>query len=181
MMNVTALVQLKAFARQEGLFLALLWFASFLLMVYVPSSSWGLLLAVSTPFFVGWRLGAFRNHALGGSISFRRGLAFAWYTFFYATLLFAVLQYVYLRYFDHGTLLGMLNDSVGLLEKAYKAENIPADQTLAYMRQGAEMVGLMSPIQLAFVFMMQTLFAGTLLSLPIALFCRKPHPANPSR
>ena len=50
MINVVALVQVKAFARQEGVFLALLWIASFLLMVYTPSSSWGNLLAISTPF-----------------------------------------------------------------------------------------------------------------------------------
>lgn len=178
MLNVTALVQVKAFARQEGLFLALIWFASFLLMVYIPSSSWGFLMALSTPFFVGWRLGHFKTYALDGSISFRRGLAFSWYTFFYATLLFTVLQYVYLRFFDHGALINMLQNSITTLEQAYKAENIQSDPTLTYMKQGMEAMGMLSAIQLAFAFMVQTLFLGTLMSFPIALFCKSAKQRN---
>ena len=59
MINVTALVQLKAFARQDGVILALTWIASFILMIYTPQYSYGNLLALSTPFIVGWRLCAF--------------------------------------------------------------------------------------------------------------------------
>ena len=86
MINVTALVQLKAFARQDGVILALTWIASFILMIYTPQYSYGNLLALSTPFIVGWRLCAFRNYALDGKISFRRGFAYSCYTFFYASL-----------------------------------------------------------------------------------------------
>ena len=38
MNNITALVQLKAFARQYGVFVALLWTVSFLAVVLVPTS-----------------------------------------------------------------------------------------------------------------------------------------------
>lgn len=173
MMDVTALVQVKAFARQEGVFLALIWLASFLFMVYVPASSWGFLMAVSTPFFVGWRLGQFRSYALNGVISFRRGLAFSWYTFFYAILLFAVFQYVYFRYFDHGALLAMLHNNIATIEASYKAQGMAADENVAYLKEGTELIGMMSPIHLSFIFMMQNLIIGTLLSLPIAFFCKK--------
>ena len=173
MINVVALVQVKAFARQEGLFLALLWIASFLLMIYMPMSSWGSLMALSTPFFVGWRLSSFRNDALQGTISFKRGLAFSCYTFFYASLIFAVAQFIYFRYFDHGAMLSMLSTNVTTLQQAYKTSGIDDTETLKYMKDGMEMIGMMSPIQIVFVFMMQNLFIGSLLSLPIAFFCKK--------
>lgn len=108
MINVIALIQLRAFARQYGFFLFLLWMASFVAYFTNPASSWGSLLAMSTPFVVGWFLVRFRNGALDGHISFRRGLVFSFYTFFYASLLFAVAQYVYFRFFDNGALLSMM-------------------------------------------------------------------------
>ena len=90
MINVISLIQLKAFARQDGFLLFLLWIASFALIVHDPASSWGSLLAMATPFFVGWLLVKFRDYALQGVISFRRALAFSVFTFFYASMLFAV-------------------------------------------------------------------------------------------
>ena len=72
MINIAALVQLKAFARQDGVFVALLWTASFLAVVLAPTSSWGSLLAMGTPFLVGYLLMRFRNGVLDGVISFRR-------------------------------------------------------------------------------------------------------------
>lgn len=173
MLNVTTLVQVKAFARQEAVFLALLWLASFLLMVYVPSSPWGSLMALSTPFFVGWRLNSFRDYALDGVISFKWGFVFSWYTFLYAALLFAIAQYVFFRYFDHGTFLGLLDSNIEAWRAAYKNNNMADDRMMAYMQDGKGIVSMMSPIQLSFVFMMQNLFLGTLLSAPVALFCKK--------
>lgn len=176
MMNVSALVQVKAFARQDGVFLALLWLCSFLLMVLAPASSLGGLLALATPFFVGWLLVRFRNHALGGFISFRRGLAFSWFTFFYASLLFAVAQYVYFRYFDHGAMMGMLVTSIKALEEVYRANGAATARQLGELRQAMTLVGQLSPIELAFIFMMQNIFSGAVLGFPIALVCRRaPH------
>lgn len=169
MINVVALVQLKAFARQDGFFLFLLWAASFMAIVMNPTSSWGTLLAVATPFFVGWLLVRFRNYALDGVISFRRALVFCLYTFFYASLLFAVGQYVYFRFFDHGSLLTMLMNSMKTLEPMYKAQGISLNE----LRQSLTMIGELSPIEVSFVFMMQNFMVGLILSFPIALFAHR--------
>ena len=98
-----ALVQLKAFARQDGAILWLLWTASFVGLIIDPAASWGSLFAFLTPFIVGWRLIKFRDEALDGAISFRRGYAYCWYVFFYGALLFAIEQYLYFCYLDNGT------------------------------------------------------------------------------
>lgn len=176
MINVVALVQLKAFARQDGFFLFLLWAASFAATVMNPMSSWGTLLAIATPFFVGWLLVRFRNYALDGKISFRRALAFSFYTFFYASLLFAVGQYVYFRFFDHGSLLTMLMDSMKVLAPMYQAQGI----SLGELQHSLAMIGQLSPIEVAFIFMMQNFLIGFILSFPIALFTqRKTTPRRP--
>ena len=77
-MNMTisqALIQLKAFARQDGAIVALTWTASFALTLLSSQTPYGSLLAIATPFIIGWRLIKFRNYALDGIISFRRALA----------------------------------------------------------------------------------------------------------
>ena len=85
-------IQLKAFARQDGALTGLLWTLAFVLAMKVPEGPWGNLLALSSPFFVGWRLINFRNSALNRVISFRRAFAYTVYTFFYASLIFAITQ-----------------------------------------------------------------------------------------
>lgn len=164
MINVTALIQLKAFARQDGFLLFLLWIASFAVIVNNPASSWGSLLAMATPFYVGYLLARFRNFALDGVISFRRALAFSLYTFFYASLLFAVAQFVYFRYLDNGTFMTMLLTSVKALEPVYRAQGI----SLSELQQSLSMIGQLTPVETAFIFMMQNILIGTLLSFPIA-------------
>ncbi len=164
MINVTALIQLKAFARQDGFLLFLLWMASFAVIVNNPASFWGSLLAMATPFYVGYLLARFRNYALYGFISFRRALAFSLYTFFYASLLFAVAQFVYFRYLDHGTFLAMLTASMKTLEPFYRAQGISVSE----LQQSLAMIGQLTPIETAFVFMMQNILIGAVLSFPIA-------------
>ena len=169
MINVIALIQLRAFARQYGFFLFLLWMASFVAYFTNPASSWGSLLAMSTPFVVGWFLVRVRNGALDGHISFRRGLVFSFYTFFYASLLFAVAQYVYFRFFDNGALLSMMLATVKQLESVYKANGMSLNE----LRQSINAIGQLSPIEIAFVFMMQNFLFGLIMSFPIALICQR--------
>ena len=167
------LVQLKAFARQYGVALALLWTASFLSVIFAPASVLGSLLALSTPIVVGWFLVRFRNSALDGHISFRRGFAFSCYTFFYASLIFAAIQFVYLRFFDHGAFMAMLGESVKTMQDVYRTQGAAAMQAVDQMKHTISIVGQLSPLQLTFVIMMDNILMGALLSLPIAYACRR--------
>ncbi len=169
MWNLEALIQVKAFARQYGLVLTALWVASFLAIMYAPRTPLGSFLAVASPFLVGYLLVRFRNYALNGVISFRRGLTFSWYTFFYASLLFAVFQYIFFRYLDQGTMMTMLLSSVKALEPIYLENGI----SKAELDAGVSAIGQLSPIQLAFIFMIQNMFFGMIASFPIAFFARR--------
>lgn len=174
MINVLALIQVRAFARQDGFFLFLVWAASFLAVVNAPTSSWGSLLALSTPFFVGWRLVSFRNYALDGVISFRRALVYTFYTFFYASLLFAVAQFIYFRFFDGGQLIASVKGAIDQLAPAYEASGISVGQ----LQQSIDAIASLTPIELSFIFMMQNFFFGIILSFPIAAVCQRSKPNN---
>lgn len=164
-----ALVQLKAFARQDGAILWLLWTASFVGLIIDPAASWGSLFAFLTPFIVGWRLIKFRDEALDGAISFRRGYAYCWYVFFYGALLFAIEQYLYFCYLDNGTFATLLMQTSKTLEEVYKAEGLG----IAEIKEAMDMMSKLKPIQFSFLFLMQNILTGTILSLPIAAICAR--------
>ena len=172
-----ALTQLKAFARIDGAIVAALWTASFVATLLSPTSAIGSTLALATPFMVGARTISFRDHALDGVISVRRGAAHAWFTVAYASILFAVVQYAYFRFFDHGSFAAMITEAGKTLTLAYKAQGMDT-KTLT---ESIDMLAGLTPIQYALLFMSQNLCVGTLLCLPIALVCRRSVPRRPKR
>lgn len=169
MIRIEDFIQLKAFARQDGLLLSLLWTASFALIVYMPASAMGNILAIITPLFVAWRLRIFREYALGGIISMRRAYGYSAYTFVYASLVFAIVQYLYFKFLDHGTFFTTLQASATALENAYSQAGVSTDDLKTTLKLMQEL----SPINWAFIFMMQNILTGVIVGLPIAVMCRR--------
>lgn len=169
MVSQEALVQLKAFARQDGAILAVVWLASMWCLFKWTESTWGPLLMLSTPFFIVWRLKSFRDYALDGEISFRRGLAFSCYVFFYASLLFALGQYLYFRFLDNGAFLTLLGQTVEAMKPVYLQNGIKEQELATAM----ELVKQMKPTEWIFTFMTNNLFIGAIVSPLIALICKR--------
>lgn len=160
-------MQLKAFARQDGMMLAMLWIASFACMTVIPAGAFGNLLA--TPFFVVWRLIQFRDKVLDGTASFRRSFAFAFYVFVYASLVFALAQFAYFRFLDGGAFASAIGESLRLLAPVCEQNGISKAQIDDYMR----LVSMFTPVQWAFIFLMQNLAIGAVVSVPIAAVCKR--------
>ena len=122
-MTAPEYVQLKAYARQDGFFLALLWIASFASYIMGLSNQIlamaAILMAVMSPFFVANRLKKFRDEGREGVISFGRSYAYTIFVFFYGAVLLAVAQYLYFAYLDNGYLVNsfarMMNTDEGRL------------------------------------------------------------------
>lgn len=169
MINVVNLIQLKAFARQDALLLALLWAASFACIMMLQAGLVGNLLALATPFLVGYRLAAFRNGALDGLISFRRAYAYCTYTFLYASLIFALVQFAYFQFLDKGTFAQLITETMRLMSPVYEQNGISKTE----IKQSIDMITQITPIQWAFTFMMQNLFIGAIVSLPIAMIGKR--------
>ncbi|MDD7462394.1 MAG: DUF4199 domain-containing protein [Prevotella sp.] len=169
-MNIAdALRQLKAFARQDGVVLWLVWLVSFAMMRYAPQMALGNLLALSTPLVVMWRLKVFRTDALEGVISYRRAWVYSMYVFFYASILFAVTQYAYFRFLDNGVFVGSMVSTMD----AFAPNYMQMGMTQQELGQTKELLLALTPIELSFLFMMQNLFLGGLMSLFIAAFGMK--------
>ena len=149
MISPDTLIQLKAFARQDGLFLSLFWTASFAMTMMAPQSIWGNVLAMATPFFMGWRTTLFRD--------------------FYASLVFALVQYVYFRFLDNGTFMGIMSDGVKVIEDLYKQQGLNTSE----ITQSLETMRSISPVQWAFMMMLQNITIGSLLALPVAAICKR--------
>ena len=157
-----SLKQLKAFARQDGAILALVWIVSFLFTMLLPQSAMGNILTFSTPFVVTWRLRTFRDYALDGQISYRRALAYSWYTFVYASLL-------YIRFYDSISLVTMMCNSIKAFGATYEQMGINETQ----MQESAKLLTSLTPMELTFLFFTQNVFIGCILSLITAAFGMK--------
>ncbi|MBF1082003.1 MAG: DUF4199 domain-containing protein, partial [Prevotellaceae bacterium] len=85
------------------------------------------------------------------------------------SLLFAVIQFAYLRFFDNGTLNILLSNGIKALEPMYRQQGMTVKE-IANIR---ELILNFSPVEKSFIFMMQNLFIGFVMSLPLALICRR--------
>lgn len=168
-MSPIEFLQLKGFARQEGTFLGLIWIASFACYIGEFSSPTlgmvALVLAMVSPFFIAMRLRKFRDNARDGIISFRRGLAFCILSFFYASLLFALAQFIYFRFLDHGFLISQYNAMFASPEAKKMMEAMAAGTEI---KNGINMIAAMRPIEIAFNFLSMNISIGIILSMPIA-------------
>ena len=173
-MTAPEYLQLRAFARVDGLKLFGLWLVSFICYVQgLHSPGLGLvamILALVTPFVSFNLLRKFRDEGLDGVISFGRGWWYVVFQFFYASLLFAIAQFVYFTFIDKGT---FINEMMELFSAPEMNETMRRmgmgdgiDQTLEMMRQ-------MRPIDLVLNIMLSNLLVGCLLGVPIAAFAKR--------
>ena len=165
--------QTKAFARQDGAILGIVWIASFVCTMMAAEPKYQMLgllsniLIISTPFVVAKRLKYFRDFVREGHISFRHGLYYCIQTFFYATLLLTIVQYLWFRFMDTGMFMTQLQTNYQMIAQAYQ---LTAQETKALF----DAISMMKPIAWASMFMITDLVAGAILS-PIlaAIFAKK--------
>jgi hypothetical protein len=173
-------VQLKAFARVDGAWVALLWAGSF--ACYVAGlanpmlSMLALLLALISPFFIARRLRAFRDEARDGVISFLRGWAFVILVFFYGGLLFALMQYGYFAYMDRGYMLQSLHQMMSTPEAEAMLKQYGMGQAMA---ESLQQLQSMRPIDMALNVLTMLIMLGVVLGLPIAALMRNPKQDSP--
>lgn len=173
-MTTPEYIQLKAYARQDGFFLALLWIASF--ACYIMGISNGMLgmaailMAVMTPFFVAGRLRKFRDEGREGVISFRRSYAYTVFVFFYGAVLLAVAQFLYFAYLDNGYLLSTYSKIVSSSEGRELIQQYGMSQMIDDSL--TEMASL-RPIDYALNILTVNIMIGFVLGVPIGLVMQR--------
>lgn len=173
MINIVSINQARAFARQDGAILGIVWIVSFVCTMKGIEPEYALLgivaniLLLSTPFVVANRLKKFRDDALDGIISFRRALYYNLQTFFNATLLLTIVQYLWFSYMDMGSFMSLLSTQyTAILQEAYhisaKEAQLMIDTLLS-----------MKPLAWASTFMITDLVVGAILSPIIAAIMQR--------
>ena len=173
-MTAPEYIQLKAFARIDGALLSLLFVAAFVCYVVgLTSPTYGflaLLTLVLTPVFVVIRLKRFRDDGLSGKISFLRAWFYVCLMFFYGGLLFALIQYSYLAYMDHGYMVMVISEMLSAPENAALIKQMGmADQ----MSESLHLLQTMRPIDFALDMLTSLILAGMVLGMPIAAVLKR--------
>lgn len=168
-------IQMKAFARQYGAVMGLIWVASFACFVgsiKEPMLSFGFDMSIAMiPFVAGHFVRNYRDRIVDGSISFRRAFGFSMFIFFYATLILAIAQWAYFQYLDGGMIVGNM---LKVIESPEFAEVLKANQFDKKML--TEQIQLLSetrPIDFALTFMWMNVMAGLIISWFVALFTKR--------
>lgn len=169
-MTALEYIQLKAFARQDGFFLALLWVASFASYILGITNQvlamMAMILAMMTPFFVAGRLRKFRDEGRDGLISFARSYAYTILVFFYGAVLLAVVQYCYFAFVDNGYLLSAFTKVVSSDEGKQLLQQYGMTQVVD--ESLAEMASI-RPIDYALNILTINILLGFILGVPIGL------------
>ena len=169
-MTAPEYIQLKAFARQDGVLLALLWVASFLLYIMGMSNQIlglaAVILMLYTPLFVGARLGKFRDYGREGQISFRRGYAYTVLVFFYGGVLFAVAQYIYFAFMDQGFLVSQFSKMMNTVEARQMLQQYGMAEM---MDESLQQMTATRPIDYALNMLTINISLGFILGIPISL------------
>ena len=173
-MTAPEYIQLKAYARQDGFFLALLWIACFAGYIIGLTSQFmalaSMLMVITTPFFVANRLKKFRDEGREGVISFGRSYAYTIFVFFYGAVLLAVAQYLYFAYMDNGYLVNsfakmMTSEEGRTMLEQYGMTKV-VDDSLAEM-------AATRPIDYALNILTINISLGFILGVPIGLIMQR--------
>lgn len=168
---------LSGSARIEGARLGVFWLVSFALFIgsFTMSLCGALWIAtiLLTPFYVGIRTEAFGRSMGAEGITYFEALGHSFLSFFYASLIFAIGQWAYFQYLDHGM---VLSNYISILNDSKMRESLSAiGYTQEIIDQLIEAMQSLRPIDIALQFMWSNVVAGFFISLTTALYASFRH------
>ncbi|MBO4660542.1 MAG: DUF4199 domain-containing protein [Prevotella sp.] len=164
--------QLRAYSRYDGIYLAVLWIAAFACLIcssiYQPLSMMSILITLSTPFFVAYRLRIFRKEGLDGKVSFGRAFHYCLRVFFNAAILFAIAQWAYMQYVDNGRLASLFRTLTASDETKEALRQMGMDANIL-----TTVFEKVTPVEFASSYLVENILIGFILSIIIAAVMKK--------
>lgn len=164
--------QLRAYSRYDGIYLAVLWVAAFASLIcssiYQPLSMISILITLSTPLFVAYRLRIFRQEGLNGKVSYGRAFHYCLRVFFNASIFFAVAQWAYMRYIDNGRLASLFRTLTASDETREALRQMGMDANTL-----ATVFDKVTPLEFASSYLVENILIGIILSFIIAAMMKK--------
>lgn len=174
-------IQLKAYARQDGIFFGILWIITFACLVYSmqdPSLQFGFIAGgIATPFLAYYRLKHFRDKVLEGNISFRRAFAFVTFTMGYGAIIMAAATYIYFYFLDHGTFISVLQQSFSTPEVRESIKQTGMD--IQEMEKQVQAMSQIRPIDFAFSVFSNGIISAFFMGAIIGFIGKKVTPSRP--
>ena len=175
MITAADYIQLKAYARVEGIVLGvwgILVFACAIESLHDASLQMiASTLFITTPVVAYFRLRHFRDHILGGEISFRRGAAYLTFSFAYASLLMTAAAYIYFNFIDNGDFLMTVQQQLSAPEVQSSLKDAGISSQM--LQQEMDMLAQTRPIDIAISVLSNGLVSGFLLSIILGFICRR--------
>ena len=175
MISPVEYIQLKAFARIEGIIFGILGIAVMACLVEsMQDPTLGLLTPIgiiATPVLAYYRLRRFRDRVLGGIISFRRGVAYLAFSFAYAALIMTAASYLYFAFIDNGQLLMAIQEQMMVPEVQTALKEAGVSQTT--VQQEMDMLAQIRPVDIAISILSNALISGFTLSIILGFICRR--------
>ncbi len=172
-MTPAEFIQLKAFARIDGALMAAIWTGSFACYIAGTASPMlmicGMGMAVGSLLFAHTRLRNFRDTALEGTISFGRAYAYTMLIFFYASILFAIAQFIYFQYIDNGYIVSKMAEMVNIPQNRQMIEAYGLAES---MDESLKMMAGTRAIDYALNYLTVNITIGIIAGLPMALLAR---------
>ncbi len=173
--NTNHFKQTNAYAMQYGLFLGLWGIATLVtgaLAMKLPSLSFlNTVLFIGSPILAGYFTTCFRRAVMQPEFGFTFGRGFV-YTFMmgmYACLWIALFVFVYMQWFDNGTVINLYTQQLNQPEVREALAQNPDIKVEDIIKA----IGAIKPITIAISFIYITLFTAPFISTIIALICRR--------
>lgn len=167
--------QLQAFARVDGVWVAVLWTVSFACFVWqfqMPLFSFvSLLIGAGSLIFASLRTRRFRDSVRSGHITFGQAFFYGMLIYLYASLLFAFAQFIYFRFMDGGY---MMSRYTAIMQTDEFAQMMRFNGLKENdMQIAMDNLAALRPIEIAMQFFTLDIIMGLCISLPIALIIKK--------
>ena len=175
MITVEEYKQLKAFARLDGAMLGVIMCVTlFASIAALGNPAWQTVSTigmVAVPVFVAFRVRNYRDNIVKKRVSFRRAAAYSMHCFGYASLILAIVMYIYFQYFDHGMMLANFRSYIDTpeMQEAIKMSGLKK----SLFEDQFTVWSALRPIDVAFSMISNTLFTGLGCSLLIAIIARR--------
>lgn len=174
-MTIQEYNQLKAFARQDGALLGVVMavtFGFFIASVAHPEFQMGYIIGMlAVPVVAAMRLRNYRDKVVEGKVSFMRRFGFLMSCFLYASLVIAIVAFVYFQFMDGGFFLSHLKEYFNMPEMSAVIKGYGMDEKM--LREQIEGLESLRPIDVSMSLIANTIFMGGLVSMVISMFCRR--------
>ncbi|HIS11071.1 MAG TPA: DUF4199 domain-containing protein [Candidatus Avibacteroides excrementipullorum] len=164
-----------AYARVYGLYMGIFWAVKFVFFPlgfsYPVFSFIFLLLTIMVPFVGAWFVKKIRDGVLDGRLGFWQAFLLSTNIYMYASLIAAIVHFIYFRFIDNGFILNSYLESVNQMQELLGSGEAAAN--IEMLKANVELMGTLSPIQIVFSLLSNNVVFGLFISLLAAVFLKR--------